>query len=73
MMIYKQYIKELKPLLFKPFVKNGKFTKYDHHCRYRPYNTFLSKQIAKDIQFEERQRQRDEQIDLTKRKRRRRV
>ena len=39
--------------MFKPFVKNGKFTKYDHHCRYRPYNTFLSKQIAKDIQFED--------------------
>ncbi len=39
--------------MFKLFVKNGKFTKYDHHCRYRPYNTFLSNQIAKDIQFED--------------------
>lgn len=48
-----KYIKELKPLLFQPFVKNGKFTNSDYFYFYRPYNKFLCNQIAKDIQFED--------------------
>ena len=46
-------VKELKPLLFKPFVINGDYKKQNKNYHYHPYNKFLKNRLAKEIEFED--------------------